>query len=58
VIDLLIQSKKLICGHNMFLDIAHTLEKFDRPLPELSDYFKDTLREHFPKYDFLQIHVS
>lgn len=33
IIDLLISEKKLIVGHNCFLDIAHIYEKFIGPLP-------------------------
>ncbi|XP_052769212.1 poly(A)-specific ribonuclease PARN-like isoform X2 [Mya arenaria] len=49
VIKMISQSGKLVVGHNMLLDIAHTINQFMYPLP--SDYqdFKSMCRCVFPR---------
>jgi len=34
---------KMVAGHNMFLDIIHTLQQFLYPLPEVSSAFDSTV---------------
>ncbi|XP_049850795.1 poly(A)-specific ribonuclease PARN-like [Schistocerca gregaria] len=48
VIDLMVDSKKPIVGHNMFLDIAHIYHSFFEPLPEDPDEFAHSFHEKFP----------
>ncbi|CAI0378774.1 unnamed protein product [Linum tenue] len=48
VIDLLSSEKKLIVGHNCFLDIAHVYSKFLGPLPCTAEEFASSLNKHFP----------
>ncbi len=48
VFDLLKDYNKPVCGHNLFLDIGHTLDKFDGNIPESSEEFKKRTRELFP----------
>ena len=40
VIHKISESKKIVVGHNMFLDILYTLQQFVAPLPEDYDEFK------------------
>lgn len=40
VIQMLSASKRTIVGHNMMLDVMHTLHQFSGPLPETLDDFK------------------
>ena len=40
VIHKITESKKIVVGHNMFLDILYTLQQFVAPLPEDYDEFK------------------
>jgi len=37
-----------ILGHNMFLDMAHIMHKFVRPLPDSLEEFRQLVVEHFP----------
>ncbi|CAN1146803.1 Poly(A)-specific ribonuclease PARN [Linum perenne] len=48
VIDLLSSEKKLIVGHNCFLDIAHVYSKFLGPLPCTAEEFVSSLNKYFP----------
>ncbi|KAL6195168.1 hypothetical protein ACLB2K_030789 [Fragaria x ananassa] len=48
VIDLLSSEKKLIVGHNCFLDIAHIYSKFVGPLPSTAEEFVSSVNEWFP----------
>ncbi|CAA0297848.1 Ribonuclease H-like superfamily [Arabidopsis thaliana x Arabidopsis arenosa] len=48
VIDLLASEKKLIVGHNCFLDIAHVYSKFVGPLPSTAEKFVASINSHFP----------
>ncbi|CAN0896836.1 Poly(A)-specific ribonuclease PARN [Linum grandiflorum] len=48
VIDLLSSEKKLIVGHNCFLDIAHVYKKFLGPLPCTAEEFVSSFHKHFP----------
>ncbi|CAH2033420.1 unnamed protein product [Thlaspi arvense] len=48
VIDLLSSEKKLIVGHNCFLDIAHVYSKFVGPLPSTPEKFVASINNHFP----------
>ncbi|XP_038904545.1 poly(A)-specific ribonuclease PARN isoform X2 [Benincasa hispida] len=48
VIDLLSSEKKLIIGHNCFLDIAHIHTKFIGSLPSTAEEFVSSIGEHFP----------
>ncbi|XP_062078884.1 poly(A)-specific ribonuclease PARN isoform X2 [Humulus lupulus] len=48
VIDLLSSEKKLIVGHNCFLDIAHVHNKFVGPLPFEAEDFVASIHKYFP----------
>ncbi|KAI7734106.1 hypothetical protein M8C21_018905 [Ambrosia artemisiifolia] len=48
VIDLLSSEKKLIVGHNCFLDIAHICRKFVGPLPSNLEDYVPLVQKHFP----------
>ncbi|MED6175222.1 hypothetical protein PIB30_076387 [Stylosanthes scabra] len=48
VIDLLSAEKKLIVGHNCFLDIAHVYSKFIGPLPGTPEEFVTSINKYFP----------
>jgi len=41
VVKTLVSSGKLVIGHNMCLDLLHTIDKFLTPLPQNYDEFKD-----------------
>eukprot|EP00299_Pterocystis_sp_00344_P018931 c9430_g1_i1.p1 GENE.c9430_g1_i1~~c9430_g1_i1.p1 ORF type:complete len:484 (-),score=110.53 c9430_g1_i1:32-1483(-) len=47
-IDVLSRSRLLV-GHNMFLDMLHTYDKFFRPLPQELDQFKSEWKNVFPR---------
>nr|CAH7723025.1 unnamed protein product [Callosobruchus chinensis] len=49
VIKMIINSRKLVVGHNMCLDLLHTIEKFLMPLPEDYFDFKGMAHDLFPK---------
>jgi len=49
VIQRMTESGKLVVGHNMILDIAHTLNQFCGPLPETYQDFKAMTTAVFPK---------
>lgn len=48
VIQKITESKKMVVGHNMVLDIAHTLNQFCGPLPDNYNDFKAMTQEVFP----------
>lgn len=48
VIQAISKSKKLVVGHNMVLDLCHTLNQFVSPLPEQYSDFKDMCSTIFP----------
>lgn len=48
VIDLLSSERKLIVGHNCFLDIAHVYSKFFGPLPSTAEEFVSSVNKYFP----------
>ncbi|XP_004342975.2 hypothetical protein CAOG_07890 [Capsaspora owczarzaki ATCC 30864] len=48
VIDCISEHKKLVVGHNMLLDLAHTFDKFIGDLPEQLDDFKNQFAQVFP----------
>lgn len=48
VIDLLSSEKKLVVGHNCFLDVAHIHSKFLGPLPSTIGEFASSVHKHFP----------
>ncbi|KAL0892772.1 hypothetical protein ABMA27_014478 [Loxostege sticticalis] len=43
------QSEKLVIGHNMLLDVLHTLNHFFQPLPEDYESFKEFTHCMFPR---------
>eukprot|EP00092_Neocalanus_flemingeri_P106421 GFUD01136549.1.p1 GENE.GFUD01136549.1~~GFUD01136549.1.p1 ORF type:complete len:612 (+),score=182.67 GFUD01136549.1:44-1879(+) len=49
VIQKMTESGKLVVGHNMILDIAHTLNQFCGPLPETYQDFKVMTTAVFPQ---------
>jgi len=49
VIQKMTESGKLVVGHNMILDIAHSLNQFCGPLPETYPEFKAMTMAVFPK---------
>ncbi|KAL3508359.1 hypothetical protein ACH5RR_027760 [Cinchona calisaya] len=48
IIDLLSSEKKLIVGHNSFLDIAHIYRKFIGPLPSTAKEYVSSVQNYFP----------
>ncbi|KAL2247704.1 poly(A)-specific ribonuclease PARN [Sesamum indicum] len=48
VIDLLSSERKLIVGHNCFLDLAHVYNKFIAPLPSTAEEFVSAFQTYFP----------
>lgn len=48
MIDLISESKKLVVGHNLFLDLVHTLDKFRNTPPLMSSEFKKQIQQLFP----------
>lgn len=48
VIDLLSTERKLIVGHNCFLDMAHIYNKFVGPLPPAVEEYVSEVQKHFP----------
>ncbi|KAI8848274.1 ribonuclease H-like domain-containing protein [Chytridium lagenaria] len=48
VIDIISQAKKPVIGHNLYLDLCHTLEKFHQSLPPSILDFKDEAHKLFP----------
>jgi poly(A)-specific ribonuclease len=48
VIDLLASEKKLIVGHNSFLDIAHIYSKFLGQLPSAAEEYVSLVHKYFP----------
>ncbi|XP_073143922.1 poly(A)-specific ribonuclease PARN [Henckelia pumila] len=48
VTDLLSAERKLIVGHNCFLDIAHVYRKFFGPLPSSAEEFFSAVQMYFP----------
>ena len=48
VIEKISSSKKLVVGHNMLLDLGHTVNQFISPLPETLPEFKDLMSTHLP----------
>ncbi|KAJ7960940.1 poly(A)-specific ribonuclease PARN [Quillaja saponaria] len=48
VIDLLSSEKKLIVGHNCFLDFAHVYSKFIGSLPLTAEVFVSSINNYFP----------
>lgn len=48
VIDLLSSEKKLVVGHNCFLDFAHIHNKFIGPLPWTAEEYATSLQNYFP----------
>ncbi|XP_047950654.1 poly(A)-specific ribonuclease PARN isoform X1 [Salvia hispanica] len=48
VIDLLSSERKLIVGHNCFLDLAHVYSKFIGPLPSTAEEFVSAVQTYFP----------
>nr|CAI5860607.1 unnamed protein product [Callosobruchus analis] len=49
LIKMIINSRKLVVGHNMCLDLLHTIDKFLLPLPEDYFDFKGMAHDLFPQ---------
>ncbi|CAN0197567.1 poly(A)-specific ribonuclease PARN [Lampetra fluviatilis] len=49
VIQAISKSGKLLVGHNMLLDVMHTVHQFYSPLPESLDEFKELTNCVFPR---------
>ncbi|VEN43084.1 unnamed protein product [Callosobruchus maculatus] len=49
LIKMIINARKLVVGHNMCLDLLHTIDKFLMPLPEDYFDFKGMAHDLFPK---------
>ncbi|XP_018572032.1 poly(A)-specific ribonuclease PARN isoform X2 [Anoplophora glabripennis] len=49
VLRMIVNSGKLIIGHNLCLDLLHTLDKFLNPLPDDYVEFKELAHSLFPK---------
>jgi len=48
IIDYISNSRKLILGHNMLLDLLHTYGRFVKPLPNTLSEFKTNIHSTFP----------
>ena len=48
IIDLIIESQKIVVGHNMLLDTCHMYQKFCATLPEELEEFKKKIHTLFP----------
>ncbi|XP_059282126.1 poly(A)-specific ribonuclease PARN isoform X1 [Lycium ferocissimum] len=48
IIDLLSSERKLIVGHNCFLDMAHIYSKFIGPLPSTAEDYVSSIQKYFP----------
>ncbi|KAG1458204.1 hypothetical protein G6F46_003316 [Rhizopus delemar] len=48
VIDMISESKKMVVGHNMLLDICHVIGQFVQPLPDTLAEFKVLTHKLFP----------
>lgn len=51
IIDLIASSQKLLVGHNAFLDLLHTYDKFVGQLPAESDDWKANIHQLFPQFE-------
>ncbi|KAL4593345.1 Poly(A)-specific ribonuclease PARN, partial [Arapaima gigas] len=49
VIHAISKSAKLVVGHNMLLDVMHTIHQFCCPLPEDLNDFKEVTMSVFPR---------
>ncbi|KAI8887857.1 CAF1-domain-containing protein [Backusella circina FSU 941] len=49
VIDMISESKKIIVGHNMLLDVCHVIGQFIQPLPDTLPEFKKLAHSIFPR---------
>lgn len=49
IFQALSKSKKMVVGHNMFLDVLHTIKHFHGPLPDDLEDFKIVVNEVLPK---------
>ncbi|TRY86134.1 hypothetical protein DNTS_030205 [Danionella cerebrum] len=49
VVRAISSSGKLVVGHNMLLDVMHTIHQFCTPLPEELDDFKEVAMSVFPR---------
>lgn len=49
IIKAIVESEKLVVGHNMCLDLLHTIDQFLTPLPCNYDEFKELANFSFPK---------
>ncbi|KAJ3215259.1 hypothetical protein HDU67_000675 [Dinochytrium kinnereticum] len=59
VIEMISRSKKPVVGHNMYLDLCHTFEKFHKTLPLSVVEFKKEIGKLFPSvYDTKYIAIS
>lgn len=57
VIDILVNSRKQIVGHNMLIDLILMYQQFQGPLPSSSELFKSKLSQLFPSYVTLNITI-
>ncbi|KAI8979260.1 ribonuclease H-like domain-containing protein [Mycotypha africana] len=48
IIDMIIESRKPLIGHNMLLDICHMIAQFVEPLPDTLHDFKTLVHRLFP----------
>jgi poly(A)-specific ribonuclease len=48
VVELLINSKKPLLGHNCNLDLIHLIDKFYSPVPKDYEKYKKLLHQAFP----------
>ena len=48
VIEMIVQYQRPIIGHNLLLDLAHTISQFLYPLPNELDEFKSLIHRLFP----------
>ncbi|KAJ3054836.1 hypothetical protein HK097_000701 [Rhizophlyctis rosea] len=49
VIDAISQSGSIVLGHNMFLDLCHTFQQFNRTLPADLEEFRREVHDLFPQ---------
>lgn len=54
VIDAIVESKKLLIGHNLFTDLLHICHKFyTDTLPTTLEAAKEMIYKYFPRYWFI-----
>ncbi|KAJ8936371.1 hypothetical protein NQ314_012390 [Rhamnusium bicolor] len=58
VLRMIVDSGKLVIGHNLCLDFLHTIDKFLTPLPDDYEEFKDLSHSLFSSIEPLKDHIK